>query len=41
MGSLILPPDGPIYLDASGFIYSVERIEPYPNLLEPLETPAS
>lgn len=36
MGSLILPPDGPIYLDASGFIYSVERIEPYRTLLEPL-----
>lgn len=28
MGSLILPPNGPIYLDTSGFIYSVERIEP-------------
>lgn len=36
MGSLILPPDGPIDLDASGFIYSVERIEPYRTLLEPL-----
>ena len=36
MGSLILPPDGPIYLDASGFIYSVERIEPYRTLIEPL-----
>ena len=28
MGSLVLPRNGPIYLDASGFIYSVERIEP-------------
>ncbi len=28
MGSLLLPPNGPIYLDASGLIYSVERIEP-------------
>jgi hypothetical protein len=36
MGSLILPPNGPIYLDASGFIYSVERIEPYRTLLDPL-----
>lgn len=36
MGSLILPPNGPVYLDASGFIYSVERIEPYHTLLEPL-----
>ena len=29
MGPLTLPPTGPIYLDASAFIYSVERIEPY------------
>ena len=36
MGSLILPPNGPVYLDVSGFIYSVERIEPYHTLLEPL-----
>ncbi len=28
MGSLTLPIAGPIYLDASGFIYSVERIDP-------------
>ena len=32
MGSLILPPNGPIYLDASGFICSVKHIEPYPYL---------
>ena len=26
MGSLTIPHEGPNYLDASGFIYSVERI---------------
>jgi hypothetical protein len=36
MGSLTLPPSGPMYLDANGFIYSVERIEPYRTLLEPM-----
>ena len=36
MGSLKLPPEGPVYLDASGFIYSVERIPPYSDLLEPM-----
>jgi predicted nucleic acid-binding protein len=36
MGTLILPTTGPIYLDTSGFIYSVERIEPYCTLLEPM-----
>jgi predicted nucleic acid-binding protein len=36
MGSLILPGSGPIYLDAAGFIYSVEKIEPYCTMLEPL-----
>ncbi len=36
MGPLTLPANGPIYLDASGFIYSVERIEPYRTLLEPM-----
>ena len=36
MGSLILPPNGPVYLDTSGFIYSVERIEPYRTLLAPV-----
>lgn len=36
MGALTLPTTGPIYLDASGFIYSLERIEPYRTLLEPL-----
>ena len=36
MGPLTLPAAGPIYLDANGFIYSVERIEPYRTLLEPM-----
>ncbi|NJL27624.1 MAG: type II toxin-antitoxin system VapC family toxin [Thermoanaerobaculia bacterium] len=36
MGSLTLPTGGPVYLDANGFIYSVERIEPYASLLQPL-----
>ncbi len=36
MGPLILPPTGPIYLDANGFIYSMERIEPYRTMLEPM-----
>ncbi len=36
MGSLTLPSSGPIYLDTNGFIYSVERIEPYRTLLEPM-----
>lgn len=29
MGELVLPDSGSIYLDANGFIYSVERISPY------------
>jgi len=36
MGTLTLPTTGPIYRDASEFIYSVERIEPYCTLLETL-----
>lgn len=36
MGSLTLPTDGLVYLDANGLIYSVERVEPYRALLEPL-----
>lgn len=36
MGSLTLPSAGPVYLDANGFIYGVERIEPYRALLEPM-----
>jgi len=36
MGSLTLPEAGLVYLDANGFIYSVERIEPYRTLLSPI-----
>ena len=36
MGTLALPSNGPVYLDASAFIYSVERIEPYRALIEPV-----
>ena len=36
MGSLTLPTGGLVYLDANGLIYSVERVEPYRALLEPL-----
>ena len=36
MGTLTLPTSGIIYLDASAFIYSLERIEPYRTLLEPM-----
>ena len=35
MGPLTLP-RGPVYLDANGFIYSVELVEPYRTLLEPM-----
>ncbi len=36
MGSLALPSSGAVYLDANGFIYSVEKIEPYCSLLQPM-----
>ena len=36
MGSLALPSAGLVYLDASSLIYSVERVEPYRTLLEPM-----
>ena len=36
MGSLTLPQGGLIYVDASSLIYSVERVEPYRTLLEPM-----
>lgn len=36
MGRLTLPDQGAIYLDANCFIYSVEEIEPYRTLLEPV-----
>ena len=36
MGPLNLPSAGLVYLDASALIYSVERVEPYRTLLEPM-----
>lgn len=36
MGSLTLPSSGSVYLDANSIIYSVEGVEPYRTLLEPL-----
>ena len=36
MGPLTLPPTGLIYIDANGLIYSMERVEPYRTLLEPM-----
>ena len=36
MGALTLPASGTIYLDANGFIYSVERIDPYRSVLDTL-----
>lgn len=36
MGSLTLPNGGLIYLDANALIYSVERVEPYRTLLDPM-----
>jgi len=36
VGSLSLPSSGTVYMDANCIIYSVERIEPYRTLLEPL-----
>ncbi len=36
MGPLDLPSAGLVYLDANGLIYSVERVEPYRTLLEPV-----
>ena len=36
MGPLALPVACLVYLDASGLIYSVERVEPYRTLLEPM-----
>ena len=36
MGPLNLPTGGLVYLDVNGLIYSVERVEPYRTLLEPM-----
>jgi predicted nucleic acid-binding protein len=34
VGALALPASGTVYLDANGFIYSIERIDPYRALLD-------
>ncbi len=36
MGPLILPTGGSVYIDANAIIYSVERVEPYHDLLAPM-----
>jgi len=36
VGPLNLPLAGLVYIDASSLIYSVERVEPYRTLLEPM-----
>ena len=36
MGQLILPQSGYVYVDANTVIYSVEKIEPYCAILQPL-----
>ena len=36
MGSLTLPDGGLVYLDANSLIYTVERVEPYRSLLDPM-----
>lgn len=36
MGALVLPTSGTVYLDANGFIYSIERIDPYRAMLDTL-----
>ena len=36
MGPLTLPTGGSVYIDANAIIYSVERIEPYRELLAPM-----
>ena len=36
MATLTIPVTGPVYLDAGPFIFSVERVEPYRTLLEPM-----
>lgn len=36
MGSLTLPATGSVYLDANCFIYSVERVDPYRDMLDHL-----
>ena len=41
MGALILPASGSVYVDANAIIYSIERIEPYRELLAPMWEEAS
>lgn len=36
MGPLMLPAGGSVYVDANAIIYSVERVEPYRELLAPM-----
>ncbi|NJN93294.1 MAG: hypothetical protein HC875_03995 [Anaerolineales bacterium] len=36
MGTLTLPATGAVYIDANVAIYSIEKIEPYWTLLQPL-----
>lgn len=36
MGQLALPTSGLVYLDASPIIYSVEKISPYQEIMQPL-----
>jgi hypothetical protein len=36
VGALTLPVAGPVYLDATAFIYAVETVEPYCTVLAPL-----
>lgn len=36
MATLNLPPFGPVYVDANVLIYSVEKIDPYWPLLQPM-----
>jgi hypothetical protein len=36
VGSLTLPAAGTVYIDANTTIYSVEKIEPYWTLLQPM-----
>jgi predicted nucleic acid-binding protein len=36
VGVITLPESGTVYLDANGFIYSIERIDPYRSILDTL-----
>lgn len=36
MGAIILPLNGSVYLDANGFIYTVEKIDPFYTKMLPL-----